>query len=89
MCMRMRTCSKPSLGVYSLKLHHSFFVKGSTDSSHLSIISAIRSARSFANGFENNLSNKRFDVVLEDRIQRDSISHTLDLVSDYARSNNI
>ena len=52
--MRMRTCSKKSLSVFFLKLHQ-LFVKASIDSSPLSIISAIRSARNFANGCEKHL----------------------------------
>ena len=53
--MRMRTCSKTSQYVYSLKLYHSFVKASSIDSSSLSIISAIRSSRSFANGYEKHL----------------------------------
>ena len=51
----MRTRSKTSLNVYSLKLYHSFVKASSIDSSPLFIISAIRSARSFANGCEKHL----------------------------------
>ncbi|KAF3531074.1 hypothetical protein DY000_02042042 [Brassica cretica] len=46
----MRTCSKTSLNVCSPKLYHSRVKASSMDSSPLSIISAIRNARSFANG---------------------------------------
>ncbi|WZZ45200.1 hypothetical protein YC2023_041459 [Brassica napus] len=53
--MRMKTCSKTSLNVCSLKLYHSCVKASSIDSSPLSIISAIRSARTFANGFEKHL----------------------------------
>ena len=53
--MRMRTRSKTSLNLYSLKLYHSCVKASSIDSSPLSIISAIRSARSFANGCEKHL----------------------------------
>ena len=51
----MRTHSKTSLNVYSLKLYHSFVKASSIDSSPLSIISAIRNARSFGNGCEKHL----------------------------------
>ncbi|KAF3542576.1 hypothetical protein DY000_02006505 [Brassica cretica] len=53
--MRMRTRSKTSLNVYSLKLYHSFVKASSIDSSPLSIISGIRSTRTFANGCEKHL----------------------------------
>ena len=52
---RMRTCSKTSLNVWSLKLYHSCVKASSIDFSPLSIISARRSARSFANGCEMHL----------------------------------
>ncbi|KAF3608591.1 hypothetical protein DY000_02048867 [Brassica cretica] len=52
----MRTCSKTSLSVCcSLKFYHSCVKASSIDSSPLSIISAIRNARSFANGCEKHL----------------------------------
>ena len=44
-----------SLNVYSLKFYHSCVKASSIDFSHLSIISARRSARSFANGCEKHL----------------------------------
>ncbi|KAF2553633.1 hypothetical protein F2Q68_00034605 [Brassica cretica] len=44
-----------SLNVYSLKLYHSCVKASSIDFSPLSIISARRSARSFANGCEKHL----------------------------------
>lgn len=53
--MRMRTCSKTSLNVCSLKFYHSCVKASSIDSYPLSIISAIKSARSFANGCEKHL----------------------------------
>ena len=53
--MRMRTRFKTSLNVYSLKLYHSCVKASSIDSSPLSIISAIRSARSFANDCEKHM----------------------------------
>ncbi|KAF2563467.1 hypothetical protein F2Q70_00016127 [Brassica cretica] len=53
--MRMRTLSKTSLNFYSLKLYHSCVKASSIDFSPLSIISAIKSARSFANGCERDL----------------------------------
>ena len=53
--MRMRTRSKTSLNFYSLKLYNSCVKASSIDYSTLSISSAIRSARSFANGCEKHL----------------------------------
>ena len=51
----MRTCSKTSFNVCSLKLYHSCVKASSIDSSPLSIISAIMSAQSFANGCEKHM----------------------------------
>ena len=53
--IRMRTFSKKSLNVCSLKVYQLCVKASSVDSSHLFIISAIRSARNFANGCEKHL----------------------------------
>ena len=61
--MRMKTCFKTSLNVFFLKLYHSCVEASSIYSSPLSIISAIRSARSFANSCEKHLLCPRMNTV--------------------------